>query len=119
MTLSDILNVLDGIHEPQGRIIVMTTNHPDALDPALIRPGRFDLHLALDHADAAALTAMVSSYCTPDLDREDLDTLSASAGVLTQAEASAAILQTGIAKRKAACAAIGELARSKRARQAT
>ena len=35
-----LLNVLDGIVDTPGRIVIMTTNHPEALDAALIRPGR-------------------------------------------------------------------------------
>jgi len=37
------LNILDGILETPGRIIIMTTNFPKLLDKALIRPGRIDL----------------------------------------------------------------------------
>lgn len=40
--LSYFLNILDGLIECNGRIIIMTTNKPDNLDPALIRPGRID-----------------------------------------------------------------------------
>ena len=40
--LSYFLNILDGLIECDGRIIIMTTNKPNMLDPALIRPGRID-----------------------------------------------------------------------------
>jgi len=43
ITLSSLLNILDGTLETPGRIIIMTTNHRDKLDPALIRPGRIDM----------------------------------------------------------------------------
>ncbi len=43
LSLSYILNILDGILETPGRIIIMTSNYPDILDRALIRPGRIDL----------------------------------------------------------------------------
>lgn len=42
ITLSDILNVLDGTLQNSGRIMIVTTNHPEKLDSALIRAGRFD-----------------------------------------------------------------------------
>lgn len=42
ITLSDFLELLDGIVEIPGRMIVMSSNHPEILDPALIRPGRID-----------------------------------------------------------------------------
>ena len=43
LSLSCLLNILDGILETPGRIIIMTTNFPKLLDKALIRPGRIDL----------------------------------------------------------------------------
>ncbi len=43
-TLSGLLNAIDGVAAPEGRLLVMTSNHPEHLDPALIRPGRIDLH---------------------------------------------------------------------------
>jgi len=42
VTLSGLLNALDGLAAAEGRLLFMTTNHPDRLDPALIRPGRAD-----------------------------------------------------------------------------
>lgn len=42
INLSCFLNILDGIIELHGVMIIMTTNYPDKIDPALIRPGRFD-----------------------------------------------------------------------------
>lgn len=48
LTLSEVLELLDGIVEIDGRMIVMTTNYIDVMDEALIRPGRFDLKLEFD-----------------------------------------------------------------------
>jgi hypothetical protein len=45
ITLSNVLNLLDGVFEINGPIIILSTNHPEKLDPALIRPGRVDLCL--------------------------------------------------------------------------
>ena len=42
-TLSDLLELLDGVIEVEGRVIIATTNHPELIDPALTRPGRFDV----------------------------------------------------------------------------
>ena len=50
MTFSGFLNALDGVASGEERIIFMTTNHPERLDPALIRPGRVDLSVLLDDA---------------------------------------------------------------------
>lgn len=45
LTLSCILNTIDGILEQNGRILVITTNYPDKLDSALLRPGRIDVKI--------------------------------------------------------------------------
>lgn len=50
VTLSGLLNVLDGFHAPTGVLFVMTTNHLERLDPALLRPGRIDYRLYLGKA---------------------------------------------------------------------
>ncbi|XP_075789091.1 mitochondrial chaperone BCS1 isoform X1 [Pelodiscus sinensis] len=43
LTFSGLLNALDGVASTEARIVFMTTNHVDRLDPALVRPGRVDL----------------------------------------------------------------------------
>lgn len=50
ITLSGLLNVLDGIHSREGMITIMTSNTPDSLDPALIRPGRVDRKVLFSYA---------------------------------------------------------------------
>ena len=45
ITLSGLLNAIDGVQAQPGRLLFATTNKKDALDPALIRPGRLDVHL--------------------------------------------------------------------------
>lgn len=54
LNLSFLLNLLDGVLETPGRIIIMTSNHPEKLDKALIRPGRIDI-------------AIEVSYCTREM----------------------------------------------------
>lgn len=44
VTLNRLLNALDGIGAQEGRILFATTDRYSALDPALVRPGRMDLH---------------------------------------------------------------------------
>lgn len=44
-----LLNVLDGVVDTPGRIVIMTTNHPETLDAALIRPGRIDKKIYLGY----------------------------------------------------------------------
>lgn len=47
LDLSTILNIMDGIQSSNGRIIILTTNHPDKIDSALLRPGRIDINIRL------------------------------------------------------------------------
>ena len=50
ITLSGLLNVLDGIHSREGMITIMTSNTPDSLDQALVRPGRCDQKILFSYA---------------------------------------------------------------------
>ena len=47
VSFSGLLNAIDGVAAQEGRALVMTTNHPERLDPALIRAGRADRHVEL------------------------------------------------------------------------
>lgn len=49
VTLSGLLNALDGVTAGEGRVVVMTTNHPDKLDSALTRAGRIDRTVELSY----------------------------------------------------------------------
>ena len=49
LDLAGLLNVLDGVVDSPGRIVIMTTNHPEALDAALIRPGRINTKLHMGY----------------------------------------------------------------------
>lgn len=53
VTLAGLLGALDGAVAQEGCLVFMTTNHPEALDPAIIRPGRADYHLEFSYATAA------------------------------------------------------------------
>jgi chaperone BCS1 len=60
VTLSGLLNVLDGFHAPENVVYVMTTNKVEALDPALLRPGRIDYRLFMGEA---AESQRIELYC--------------------------------------------------------
>lgn len=60
VTLSGLLNVMDGFHAPENVIFVMTTNHVETLDPALLRPGRIDYKLYMGEASKSQ---KVELYC--------------------------------------------------------
>lgn len=62
LVLGDILNALDGICETTGLVYVMTTNHIDFLDPALIRPGRITCSIELKEMNKQELTEMLNFY---------------------------------------------------------
>ena len=72
ITLDDILNLWDGIRENTGRIMIITTNHYDRLDPALIRPGRIDMALNLGNATRSTIAEMYLHYYGTEIDPNDL-----------------------------------------------
>lgn len=62
LTLAEILTVLDGTMEVPGRIVIMTTNHPEVLDRALIRPGRIDVRAHFGCAPRKQIVEMFEAY---------------------------------------------------------
>uniref|UniRef100_A0A023F3S6 Mitochondrial chaperone BCS1 n=2 Tax=Triatoma infestans TaxID=30076 RepID=A0A023F3S6_TRIIF len=69
VTFSGLLNCLDGVASSEARIVFMTTNYIDRLDPALIRPGRVDLKEYIGHCTVHQLKTMFSKfYQTTDED---------------------------------------------------
>ena len=62
ITLSYILNIIDGIRETPGRILIITSNNYKSLDPALIRPGRIDITLEMNNASIDIIKEMYSHY---------------------------------------------------------
>ncbi|HEV2928399.1 MAG TPA: AAA family ATPase [Propionibacteriaceae bacterium] len=61
ITLSGILNALDGVITPHGLVTIMTTNNIDALDGALLRPGRADRVEYMGHLDDDQLARLVAA----------------------------------------------------------
>lgn len=64
--LSFFLNILDGLHECSGRIIIMTTNKPNDLDKAIIRPGRIDYSLDFVKASIIDIQNTIRFYWESD-----------------------------------------------------
>ena len=72
VTLSGLLNAIDGVASQEGRVLVMTTNYPDRLDPALIRPGRVDLKVRFDLAGKKEVRELfLRMYDVDDDDEEE------------------------------------------------
>ncbi|KAJ2850230.1 Complex III assembly protein translocase and chaperone [Coemansia brasiliensis] len=62
VTFSGLLNALDGVASSDERIIFMTTNHIERLDPALIRPGRVDVKVYLGNATPYQIRRMFTRF---------------------------------------------------------
>ncbi len=72
-TLNQLLVEMDGFDPRAGVIILAATNRPDILDPALLRPGRFDRHVAIDKPDIRGREAILRVHAKdvkigPDVD---------------------------------------------------
>ncbi|ORB64526.1 ATP-dependent zinc metalloprotease FtsH [Mycolicibacterium tusciae] len=76
-TLNQLLVEMDGFGERQGVILIAATNRPDILDPALLRPGRFDRQIPVSNPDLAGRRAVfkVHSQGKPIAEDADLDGL--------------------------------------------
>ncbi|KAI1118584.1 P-loop containing nucleoside triphosphate hydrolase protein [Nemania sp. NC0429] len=66
-TLSGLLNVLDGVGSAEGRIVILTTNKPERLDSALVRPGRVDMKIMLGNISRKSAEQMFVRMFMPDL----------------------------------------------------
>ncbi|GJZ62002.1 AAA-ATPase-like protein [Tanacetum coccineum] len=64
VTLSGFLNFIDGLLSSCGdeRIIIFTTNRKDKLDPALLRPGRMDVHINMSYRTPCGFRLLTSNY---------------------------------------------------------
>lgn len=62
-TLNQMLVEMDGFDTTTGVIVIAATNRPDVLDPALLRPGRFDRQVVVDMPDVAEREAILKIHC--------------------------------------------------------
>ena len=72
-TLNQLLSEMDGFNPNQGVIIMAATNRPEILDPALLRPGRFDRQILVDRPDITGRTKILQLHAkkvklSPNLD---------------------------------------------------
>jgi chaperone BCS1 len=65
ISLSALLNIIDGVASSEGRILVMTTNHIEKLDSALLRPGRVDMTIAFGYSDRETIRNLFLAIYAP------------------------------------------------------
>ena len=61
-TLNQLLSEMDGFNTQEGVILIAATNRPDVLDPALLRPGRFDRQIVVDRPDIKGREAILKVH---------------------------------------------------------
>lgn len=66
-SLSDILNSLDGIISCHGRILIMTTNHIEKIDQAILRPGRVDLKVELGYINDETFKQFIKIFFNEEI----------------------------------------------------
>jgi cell division protease FtsH len=76
-TLNQILSEMDGFSPQESMVVIAATNRPDVLDPALVRPGRFDRQITLDLPHKEARRKILELHCAdkPLQDGIDFDSL--------------------------------------------
>ena len=87
-TLNQILTEMDGFDGTEGVVVLGATNRPEILDPALLRPGRFDRRLTISPPDRAGRRAILDVHVrdVPLADDVDLDAVAASTPGMVGAE---------------------------------
>jgi hypothetical protein len=67
LNLSQILNVIDGIQERDGQIFIMSANHPEKLDPAIVRPGRIDCKIHFKEFSTEFVKTFIQNFYQFDI----------------------------------------------------
>ena len=73
-TLNQLLVELDGFDDTSTTILIAATNRPDILDPALLRPGRFDRHITVDRPDVKGREEILKVHMKDKIFADDVDT---------------------------------------------
>ncbi|KAJ9147043.1 hypothetical protein P3X46_029248 [Hevea brasiliensis] len=106
-SLSGLLNCIDGLWSSCGeeRIIVFTTNRKEVLDPALLRPGRMDMHIHMSYCSTQGFRVLVSNYLGIEEHHlfEEID------GLIQSTEVTPASLAEELLKSDDADVALGEV----------
>lgn len=72
-TLNQLLSEMDGFESHEEVIVLAATNRPDVLDPALLRPGRFDRHIVIDRPGLKERKAILEVHTKDKVMHEDVD----------------------------------------------
>ena len=116
-TLNQLLSEMDGFDQHQEVIVLAATNRPDVLDPALLRPGRFDRHVVIERPDwrdrekilqvhvrkialAEGIDLSVVARGTPGMTGADLENLVNEAAILASRENATAVTMEHLEKAK-------------------
>ncbi|HKI66339.1 MAG TPA: ATP-dependent zinc metalloprotease FtsH [Solirubrobacterales bacterium] len=109
-TLNQLLVEMDGFNANQNIILIGATNRPDVLDPALLRPGRFDRQIVVDRPDRVGRRKILAVHARgkPLAPEVDLDSLAAGTPGLTGAELSNLINEAALLAARRGLTAIGQ-----------
>ena len=110
-TLNQLLVEMDGFSVNQNIILIGATNRPDVLDPALLRPGRFDRQIVVDRPDRLGRRKILDVHVKgKPLDPEvDLDSLAAATPGLTGAELANLINEAALLAARRGLTTIGQV----------
>lgn len=86
ITLSGLLNAIDGVAAQEGRLLFATTNKYDALDAALIRPGRLDVHIEFKLAERPQIEELFRCFYPSILKRVEEKSVEADSSVDNETE---------------------------------
>lgn len=73
ISLAGLLNVIDGVASHEGRVLIMTSNHPEHLDEALTRPGRVDVRIPFSLATHTQIKDIFMRMYGTDIDAHKAD----------------------------------------------
>ncbi|CAO3624227.1 unnamed protein product [Cunninghamella blakesleeana] len=82
-TLNQLLVEMDGFNSDDHVVVLAGTNRPDVLDPALLRPGRFDRHIAIDRPDINGRAQIFKVHLKPIKTNENIEDLAKKLAALT------------------------------------
>ncbi len=109
-TLNQILAELDGFGGKEAVVVLAATNRPDVLDPALLRPGRFDRHVTLNLPDKRARRAILDIHARnlPLVNASDLDTIAEGTPGFSGADLKNLLNEAAIGAARKHCTVISE-----------